>query len=139
MYEANNENNDSIETALPTVSELQSKVAELEKKLSWAQEARDYNSKKLDEVRSYIQASIDNEDWTDEELDEIFWTELADKLDLEIKKTVEIVIKATWTATVRMKRSQDLYDLDISVSEPEASYGVELDNVYERDFDITEA
>jgi hypothetical protein len=134
----NTENTTPVEL---TAEELKAKVAQLEQQLQWAKDARDYNGKKLDEVRAYIQNSIDNGDWTDEELEEIFWEELADKLDLEIMKTVEVIITAEWSATVKMKRGQDLDDLDISVEEPEISrFGKgELTDVYERSFDITEA
>jgi hypothetical protein len=123
------------------IADLEAKVKQLEQQLQWAKDARDHNGKKLDEIRSYIQNSIDNGDWTDEELEEIFWEELADKLDLEIMKTVEVIITAEWSATVKMKRGQDLDDLDISVEEPEISrFGKgELTDVYERSFDITEA
>jgi hypothetical protein len=137
----NTENTDIIATALPTLPELQAKVSELEKQLSWARDARDHNGKKLDEIRSYIQNSIDNGDWTDEELEEIFWEELADKLDLEISKTIEVIITAEWSATLKMKRGQDLSDVEISVEEPELSRFAsgELTDVYERSFDVSEA
>ena len=139
----NTENTDIIATALPTLPELQAKVDELEKQLSWARDARDHNGKKLDEVRAYIQGSIDSGSWSDEELEEIFWEELADKLDLEISKTVEVEITARWTATVKMPRSMSFMNMTehISISEPEGSSysSVELDDVWERDIDITEA
>ena len=146
----NTENTTPVEqgaTATPAtpaelvIADLEAKVKQLEQQLQWAKDARDHNGKKLDEIRSYIQNSIDNGDWTDEELEEIFWEELADKLDLEIMKTVEVIITAEWSATVKMKRGQDLDDLDISVEEPEISrFGKgELTDVYERSFDITEA
>jgi hypothetical protein len=139
----NTENTDIIATALPTLPELQAKVDELEKQLSWARDARDHNGKKLDEVRAYIQGSIDSGSWSDEELEEIFWEELADKLDLEISKTVEVEITARWTATVKMPRSMSFMNMTehISISEPEGSSysSVELDDVWEKDVDITEA
>ena len=139
----NTENTDIIATALPTLSELQAKVDELEKQLSWARDARDHNGKKLDEVRAYIQGSIDSGSWSDEELEEIFWEELADKLDLEISKTVDVEITARWNATVKMPRGMSFMNMTehISISEPEGSSysSVELDNVWERDIDITEA
>ena len=130
-----------VAPATPLIADLEAKVKQLEQQLEWAKDARDYNGKKLDEIRSYIQNSIDNGDWTDEELEEIFWEELADKLDLEIMKTVEVVITAEWTATVKMKRGADLDDLDISVEEPEISrFGKgELSDVYERSFEVNEA
>jgi hypothetical protein len=125
------------------IADLEAKVKKLELELSWARDARDTNGKKLDDVRSYIQNSIDNGDWEDEDLDEIFWEELADKLDLEMKKTIEIEITARWTATAKIPRSMNFDSVaeNISIEEPEVSrFGsIELDDVYEREFDVSEA
>ena len=121
------------------VDGLTRQIAELEQKLKWAENSRDINLDTVNKATSFIQASIDRGDWEDSELEEIFWEELAEILDLEITKTVEIIIKAEWSATVKMKRNESVYDLDISVSEPEGSYGLEMHDVYEREFDISEA
>jgi hypothetical protein len=106
-----------------------------------ARNSRDSYQEMYNKVQTFIQASIDNGDWTDEELEEIFWEELSEMLDLEIMKTVEVIITAEWSATVKMKRNQDLSDIEISVEEPELSRFAsgELTDVYERSFDITEA
>lgn len=110
-----------------------------EQQLAQARLARDNYQAMYAKVATFIQNSIDNDNWTDDELDEIFWEELAELLDLEISKTVEVIISATWSATVKMKRSQSVDDLDISVDEPEISRGsAELTGVYERDLEVTE-
>jgi hypothetical protein len=130
-------------TVGPTMDELRSAIKGLEQQLEWARNSRDEMGKKLDDVRSYIQNSIDNGDWADEDLDEIFWEELAEKLDLEMKKTIEIEITARWTATAKIPRSMSFDSVaeNISIEEPEVSrFGsIELDDVYEREFDVTEA
>jgi hypothetical protein len=129
----NTENTTPVEqgaTATPAtpaelvIADLEAKVKQLEQQLQWAKDARDYNGKKLDQVREYIQASIDNGDWEDSELEEIFWEELADKLDLEIKREVEITITTYWRATVKMPRGEDISELayHISVDDPELSH-----------------
>jgi hypothetical protein len=135
------ENQEGTTPVEPTIEELKATVARLERELGWARDARDHNGKKLDEVREFIQASIDNDDWTDSELDEPFWEELAELLDLEISKTIEVIITAEWSATLKMKRGQDLSDVEISVEEPELSRFAsgELTDVYERSFDVSEA
>ena len=127
-------------TPEPTIDELKAKVAYLESSVNIASLSRDSHMNKLTAVREYIQASIDNDNWTDSELEEIFWEELAELLDLEISKTVEILISATWSATVKMKRSEDLDDLDISVESPELSWSssAEMTDVYERDLEVNE-
>jgi hypothetical protein len=116
------------------------RISELERQLEWAKTAREEYGTKLDKVRSFIQNSIDNGDWTDEELDEIFWEELAEILDLEISKTVEVRITAEWTATLKMKRNQELSDIEITVEEPEISRFAsgELTDVYESELTVDE-
>jgi hypothetical protein len=130
-----------VAVAEPTIEELKSRLQLAEEQVTIARNSRDNYMAMYDKVQTFIQASIDNGDWTDEELDEIFWEELSDILDLEIMKTVEVIITAEWSATVKMKRGQDLDDLDISVEEPEISrFGKgELTDVYERSFDVAEA
>ena len=128
-------------TLITQLADERLKVASLEQQLAQARLARDNYQAMYAKVNTFIQASIDNGDWTDEELEEIFWEELSEILDLELMKTVEVVITAEWTATVKMKRNQDLDDLDISVEEPEISrFGKgELSDVYERSFEVNEA
>ena len=121
----------------PTMDELKAAIAGLEQQLEWAKTARDNYGKTIDQIRSHIQNSIDREEWSDEELDEIFWEELAEMLDLEISKTVEVIIKAEWSATIKMKRGKDLDYLDFEVSEPDVS-GAEMDSVYERSLTVDE-
>jgi hypothetical protein len=133
------ENTENTTPVEPTIEELKTKVAQLEQRLVWAEKSRDNYLDTCNKATAYIQASIDREEWTEEELDEIFWEELAEILDLELTKAIDIEITARWTATVRIKRGQSLDDLDISVDEPEAGHGVELENLYQRDFDIEEA
>lgn len=122
--------------ATPLIADLEAKVARLEVELNRAKLVRDEYGTKLDRVRDYIQASIDNGDWTDEELDEIFWEELADKLDLEIKREIEITITTYWRATVKMPRGEDISELAnyIAVDDPELSHPhAELSDVEVRD------
>lgn len=111
-----------------------------EQQLAQARLARDNYQAMYSKVNTFIQNSIDNGDWTDEELDEIFWEELAEMLDLEIMKTVEVRITAQWTGTLKMKRGQDLSDVEISVDEPEISRfsSGELTDVYEDELTVNE-
>ena len=121
------------------IADLEAKVKQLEQQLQWAKDARDHNGKKLDQVREYIQASIDNGDWEDSELEEIFWEELADKLDLEIKREIEITITTYWRATVKMPRGEDIGELAnyIAVDDPELSHPhAELIDVEVRDTSV---
>ena len=126
-----------------TMDDLRTANSALVQQLEWARNSRDVLQSTLDKVASHIQNSIDNDEWTDEELDEIFWEELAELLDLKMTKTVEVKISASWTATVKVPRSMDIDRIaeDITVDEPEVANfsSIEMDSVYEESFDISEA
>lgn len=129
--------------AEPTLEELKAKVNKLEEDLSWCRSGRQAYIDTVNKVTKHIQDSIDREEWSDEELSEVFWEELADMLDIELSKTVEVIIKAEWSATLRLPRSMSVDSAleDISIEEPSVdSYGkLSLEDVYERDCDIREA
>jgi hypothetical protein len=127
-------------TLITQLADERLKVASLEQQLAQARLARDNYQAMYDKVNTFIQASIDNGDWTDEELEEIFWEELSEILDLEIMKTIEVRITAEWTATLKMKRGQELSDIEISVEEPEISRFAsgELSDVYESELTVDE-
>lgn len=135
------ENQEGTVSTEPSIEELKTEVSKLNALLAQARQARDNYQDMYTKVKVYIQKSIDNDNWTDDELDEIFWEELAEMLDLEITKIVDILITAEWSASVKIKRGQDVDDLDISVDEPSISRfsAGELSDVYERSFDVTEA
>ena len=135
------ENQEGTVSTEPSIEELKTEVSKLNALLAQARQARDNYQDMYTKVKVYIQKSIDNDNWTDDELDEIFWEELAEMLDLEITKIVDILITAEWSASVKIKRGQDVDDLDISVEEPSISRfsAGELSDVYERSFDVTEA
>ena len=63
-----------------------------------------------EKVRSFIQVSINREDWSASELEEPFWEELAEMLNLDLNLTeeVEVTFTATWSGTVTVKKGADL-------------------------------
>ena len=137
------ENQEGTTPAEPTIEELKSKIAKLEQQLSWAEQAKSNKADKLTKAKLLVQTSIDNEEWTDSELEEPFWTELCEILEVELTKTVEIEISARWSATLKMPRSMSFDSAieNINIEEPTvSSYGtIEMDDVWEVDSDITEA
>ena len=106
------------------IDQLQTKVAIIEAQLATMTNQRDKYIELYNKARDYVQSSIDNDNWTDSELDEIFWEELADLLDLTLKREVEITITTYWRATVKMPRGEDISELEnyISVDDPELSH-----------------
>jgi hypothetical protein len=135
---SNPQTHEELVIALAT---LRGELMVKEQQLASMRNSRDSYQDMYTKVKVYIQNSIDNDNWTDDELDEIFWEELAEMLDLEITKIVEILITAEWSASVKIKRGQDVDDLDISVDEPSMSRfsSGDLSDVYERSFEVTEA
>lgn len=139
-----NENNESFELVASRgrVIELEQQIAELEKRLGWATTAREEHGKKIDKIREHIQDSIDREEWTNEELSEIFWEELAELLDLEIQKTVEVYISVQWSATVKIPRSMDIDDIagELKIKDPEADWSsiISIESITEDETTITE-
>jgi len=137
------ENQEGATPAEPTIEELKSKIAKLEQQLSWAEQAKSNKVDKLTKAKLLVQTSIDNEEWTDSELEEPFWEELCEILDVELNKTYEVIIKAEWSATLRGPRNMSVSDMAdyVSINEPTVtSYvSVDIDDIYEREVDITEA
>ena len=137
------ENQEGTTPAEPTIEELKSKIAKLEQQLSWAEQAKSNKVDKLTKAKLLVQTSIDNEEWTDSELEEPFWEELCEILDVELNKTYEVIIKAEWSATLRGPRNMSVSDMAdyVSINEPTVtSYvSVDIDDIYEREVDITEA
>jgi hypothetical protein len=74
-------------------------------------------SKAFSNVREYIQASIDRGEWEDE-LDEIFWHELALTLGLDLKLTeeIEVTFTATYSAWVTVPKDTDINELEIDLA-----------------------
>jgi len=131
MYETTN-------TELELVAS-KGKVIELEQQLAQATLARDNYIAMYNKVQTYIQSSIDNGDWTDEELSEIFWEELTDMLDLEISQTVEVTVTAYWRATLSLPRGKSINDVadHISIDDPELNHNsFELTEVDCRDISV---
>jgi hypothetical protein len=115
------------------------RVTELQQQLATMTNQRDKYVELYNKTRDYVQGSIDRGDWQDSELEEIFWDELSDLLDLEIKREVEITITTYWRATVRMPRGEDIGELAnyIGVDDPELSHPhAELTDVEVRDTSV---
>ena len=71
---------------------------------------------KWDKAQQYLQASIDREEWDNDELAEPFWEEMAEMFDLNLKRTkeVEISITLTYSGTVTVPYDCDVEtDLDV--------------------------
>jgi hypothetical protein len=112
------------------------RVTELQQQLATMTNQRDKYVELYNKTRDYVQGSIDRGDWQDSELEEIFWDELSDLLDLEIKREIEITITTYWRATVKLPRGEDIGELAnyIGVDDPELSHPhAELTDVEVRD------
>jgi hypothetical protein len=102
-------------TPAPTIEELQAKAVELNEELESARITRDRWFDKYIEVKNFIQASLDREEWTTEELSEPFWEELAGMLNLDLKLEREITVTVTWNLTVKGKTDLSHYDFEATI------------------------
>jgi hypothetical protein len=75
-------------------------------------------SKAFSNVREFVQASIDRDEWTETELQEIFWEELALMLGVDLKLTeeIEVTFTATYSAWVTVPKNTDITDLEIDLA-----------------------
>jgi len=96
-------------------AELQAKVADLEAKLDVITRDRDNWFDRYIEAKRFIQASIDREDWTTDELSEPFWEELAGLLNLDLKLEREITVTVTWNLTVKGKTDLSHFDFEATI------------------------
>lgn len=119
---------------------VKGRVIELEQQLASMTNQRNQYVDMYNKVRNYIQGSIDREEWEASELEEIFWEELAELLDLTITETHEVTITTYWRATVRLPKGESIGELEnyISVDDPELSHPrAELIEVDIRDTNIS--
>ncbi len=118
--------------SLDCLNHLRVMLDSLSEKLTRTEAIRDSYKAHGDKVRQYIQASIDREDWTSEELAEPFWEELAEILDLSISREVEVYLDIRVLARVTKPLSADLnaYDFDLDaleISANESGWEIEID------------
>ena len=101
-------------TLYPALREQKMDFENTQRLLSQLNESRSRYGK----IRDHIQASIDNEEWTEDELAEPFWEELADMLNLDLKQTeeIEVTFTATYSAWVTVPKNTDITDLEIDLA-----------------------
>jgi hypothetical protein len=99
-------------------------IIERDNRLERAQAIAESYKNKRDQIVTFIQASIDREEWEQSELEEIFWEELAEIADLNLKRTKEVEIKVTitYSGSVTVPYDCDIdSDLDIECLSNEVS------------------
>jgi hypothetical protein len=137
------ENTEGTTPAEPTIEELKAQVDGLTSKLNYQSNWRQELVDKIGKAKRLVQNSIDNDEWTDSELEEPFWTELCEILDIELNKVYEVIIRAEWSATLKGPRNMSLSDMAdyVTIDEPSVSRynSIEIDDIYEREVGIDEA
>jgi hypothetical protein len=97
---------------------------------------------KLTSIREFIQGSIDRDEWTESELEEPFWTELADMVGVDLKQVedIDITVTLTYSGTVTIPKGIDLGDITFDTSWHLTSdyLGQELDELTYSDIEITQ-
>jgi hypothetical protein len=115
--------NQSTTTEL-TIDQLKARITELEAENGRIAELERENGEnrklikwfdKYMEVKNFIQASLDREEWDTDELSNPFWEELAGMLNLDLKLEREITVTVTWNLTVKGKADLSSYDFEASI------------------------
>ena len=92
----------------------------------------DRAEKKLAEAKAHIEQGIENGDITEDELDEPFWTDLFDLLDVvPPTEEIEVIIDIRVLATVSKPRNADMsaydFDLDdVQITANEINWDIEI-------------
>lgn len=89
-------------------------------------------------VKEFIQESIDNGEWSEDDLAEPFWERLAERLDIDIKLERDITVTVTWNLRVKTsKQSLSDWDFDISIDSDSGELEIISGESYP-DIDISE-
>lgn len=108
---------------LNKIAELETTVNELRNSLEISRKGEAFwtdvaESRKIQWAKAvdFIQASIDREEWTADELQEIFWEELASLmgLNLQLTEEIEVTVTLTYSGTVTVPRGTDVSDIQVS-------------------------
>jgi hypothetical protein len=92
--------------------------ANLKELLSTANQATNTYRDRIAKIAGFIQSSIDRDEWTETELQEIFWEELAEMLELNLKQTeeIEVTFTATYSAWVTVPKNTEITELEIDLA-----------------------
>jgi uncharacterized membrane-anchored protein YjiN (DUF445 family) len=116
-----------------TIASLKADLAEAQAEVDRLKNVVEYTGQHLKswsdnwtKVQSFIQTSIDNEEFSESELEEPFWEELAELLGLDLKLTeeVEVAFLQTWSGTVTVKKGEDF---DTATVESELPWDLAID------------
>lgn len=123
MAEKLAEENARLNSETATATALLAQVTELKAENERLQNQFDYVSahvtswsKRWETLREFFQTSIDNEEWTEDELAEPFWEHLESALDLDLKQTEEIEVRflVTYEASLTVPKGTDIDDLELT-------------------------
>lgn len=130
------------------IADLKAKVAQLEAengRIAELERENETNRKdmvkwfdKYISVKEFIQESIDNGEWSEDDLAEPFWERLAERLDIDIKLERDITVTVTWNLRVKTsKQSLSDWDFDISIDSDSGELEIISGESYP-DIDISE-
>lgn len=104
-------------TALLTENaELKAENARLKETLASANSATNGYRDRVSAIATFLQNSIDRDEWDENELSMPFWAELAEMLDLDLKQTeeIDITVTITYSGTVTVPKGTDVNDLVVN-------------------------
>ncbi len=88
------------------------------RELEFWKDAAEQNKAKLAKIENFLQASIDNGEWEEHELEEPFWEQLADLANLTILQAMDVRVIVTYTGTISVPRGTDISEIDTGENFP---------------------
>lgn len=127
-------------SALNIIEQQQAEIARLNNATDFLGQAVTSWSKRFNRISEFVQASIDREEWSADELAEPFWEELADMLEINIYREVCVEVVVKYSAMMRLPRGMDPQDYAGSIDIEDISMDDEatLSNVHVDDWSIEE-
>lgn len=130
------ENNEAVQEVPREM--LEDRIKEQESRIANLERSRDFYQDLYRKASEFVQKSIDSDDWNDSELQEPFWTELADLLDLTLNLETEVTVTATWVLTVKAPRGYEFDYGDFNVGIDADSSSIEIESgEYDGEIDVT--
>ena len=102
----------------------------------------DGQRRKIEQVTKHINDAIDNDDITSDDLEEPFWEELCEMLDIDTTNSLDVSVTVTYYMTVSGPRGMSTSNIkeELEFEEPKFSWGnsFSIESCNEEDTDVTE-
>lgn len=125
-------------SALNIIEQQQAEIARLTTATDFLGEGIRSWSARFHRISEFVQASVDRDEWSEDELAEPFWEFLLDALEVETFREVCVEVTVKYSAMMRLPRGMDPQDYAGEIEVPDISLDSEatLSNVHCDDYSI---